>query len=119
MAASPCRCVEVAHEGVQLLNECADGGEGCLANDQIDQDGNHADMHHFSDGGHGGHDGSHYTLATVARFCGHNAVPQYRWQWCAQVEATSETCGNVSARAWTETTVDASGVVGGTAVTVA
>ena len=101
-----------------MLDECADGGEGWLANYRLDRYGDHADAHHFSDGGHGGFDGCHYSLVTVARVCGRNVVPRCRWWWCARVAAALAACGNGGARTWTSATVDADGVVGGPAVAV-
>ena len=75
MAAAPCRCFEVARKGGELLDECADGGEGWVSEDRLDRDGDHAAARHFNDGGHGGCDGRHYSPATVARVCGRNVVP--------------------------------------------
>ena len=119
MATAPCRCVEVACKGSDMLDECADNGEGWLAVDWLDRDSDHASVHHFSDGGHGGRDRGHYLLATVARVYGRNVVPRCRWQWYAQVAAALAACGDGGARAWTAATVDASGVMGGAAVAVA
>ena len=59
VAASPSCCVEVFHEGGDLLDDRADGREGWLADNQLDRDGNHVAAHHFGDSGHGGRDGYH------------------------------------------------------------
>ena len=119
MASAPCRCVEVSRKGRELLDECADGREGLLADDWLDRYGNHATAHHFIDGGHSVRDGRHYSPATVAHVCGRNVVPQCQWRWCAQVVAALVACGDGGSHAWTAVTVDASGVVGGAAVAAA
>ena len=66
MVATPCCCVKVEWEGGELLDKRADGGEGWLADDRLNRDGDHASAHYFYDGGHGGRDGCHYfSLKTI------------------------------------------------------